>query len=294
MSTKNIPHFCLAALLLLCGGPLRAAGEAPELLWQLEGFENPESVVYNPALDHLYVSNVNGGPVDKDGNGYLSIVSPDGRLLQEKWITGLNAPKGLALRGRTLYVTDIDELVEINIDNGRVKKYQVDDARFLNDAAACADGAVYVSDMLLNRIHSLRDDDFSIWLETGALENPNGLLCDGGDLIVASWGRMTDGFGTETPGHLKRVSLAGGEIESIGAGTPVGNLDGVEGSAALGFYVTDWVNGGLFHISARGEANKLLDLNQGSADLEWIMEKDLLLIPLMRENKLLGYKIRRQ
>lgn len=292
MSPKNIPHFCLASLLLLCGGPLPAAGEAPELLWQLAGFENPESVVYNPQLNHLYVSNVNGGATDKDGNGYISIVSPDGRLIRKKWITGLNAPKGLALRGRTLYVTDIDELVEINIDNGRLKKYKVDDARFLNDAAACAGGEIYVSDMALNRIHILRDEDFSIWLETAALENPNGLLCGEGDLIVASWGKMSADFSTETPGHLKRVSLETGNVESIGAGTPVGNLDGVEGSAALGFYVTDWVNGGLFHISARGEANKLLDLNQGSADLEWIMEKDLLLIPLMRENKLLGYKMR--
>ena len=74
---------------------------------------------------------------------------------------------------------------------------------------------------------------------------------------------------------------------------PLGNLDGVEGSAALGFYVTDWVNGGLFHINAEGKADKLLDFNQGSADLELIMKKNLLLIPLMRENKLLGYKIRR-
>ncbi len=291
MITKNIPCY-FVCLFLLFSGRLHAGGGAPEQLWQLEGFENPESVVYNPWLNHLYVSNVNGGPTDKDGNGYISIVSPDGRLLRKKWISGLNAPKGLALHERTLYVTDIDELVEINIDNGRVKKYKVNDARFLNDAAACAGGEIYVSDMVLNRIHILRDGDFSIWLETEALENPNGLLCDGGDLIVASWGKMTDGFRTETAGHLKRISLASGNIESIGAGTPVGNLDGVEGSDELGFYVTDWVNGGLFHITARGEAAKLLDFNQGSADLELIMGKDLLLIPLMLENRLLGYKIR--
>ena len=262
-----------------------------EVLWELDGFSNPESVVYNSQLNHLYVSNVNGGPNDKDGNGFISIVSLDGRIIQEKWITGLNAPKGLALHGRTLYVADIDELVEINIDNGNLIKYKVNDAKFLNDVAASDNGDVYVSDMVLNRIHKLSNNDFSIWLETAELENPNGLHFTEDDIIVGCWGKMTDGFATDVPGHLKRISLSSKNISSIGDGTSVGNLDGVEGNDEIGFYVTDWFNGGLFHITAKGEATKLLELDQGSADHELIIKKDLILIPMMKDNKLLSYKI---
>ncbi len=282
----------LIAFFLIFNLPVFADNHGLELIWELEGFDNPESVVYNPQLNHLYVSNVNGGPNDKDGNGYISIVSLDGKMIQQKWITGLNAPKGLALYGRNLYAADIDELVEINIDNGQMTKYKVDDAKFLNDVTAADNGDVYVSDMVLNRIHKLSNNSFDIWMETEELENPNGLHFTEDDIIVGAWGTMTDGFATEVPGNLKRISLTTKNISDIGNGTAVGNLDGVEGNDEIGFYVTDWMNGALFHITAKGEVTELLDFEQGSADHEYIIEKDLILIPLMKENKLLGYKVK--
>jgi sugar lactone lactonase YvrE len=263
-----------------------------ELAWELDGFSNPESVVYDPKLNHLYVSNVNGGANDKDGNGFISIVSMDGRIINEKWMIGLNAPKGLALSGRTLYTADINELVAMDIDHGRIiNKYKVDDAKFLNDVTAAANGDIYVSDMLANRIYLLSGDDFTIWIESDELEAPNGLLAQGNDIILGSWGKMTDGFATEVPGHLKRISIQDKTIISIGDGSSVGNLDGVEADKDDGFYVTDWMNGKLFHIAHTGEVTVLLELTQGSADHEFIIKKDLMLIPLMKDNKLLAYKI---
>jgi sugar lactone lactonase YvrE len=272
-----------------------ADAENLELIWELNGLSNPESVVYNPELNHLYVSNVNGTPNEKDNNGFISIVSMDGRIINEKWITGLNAPKGLALHDRILYVADIDELVAINIDNGRIiNKYKVDDAKFLNDVTATPDGDIYVSDMMLNRIHVLTGNNFSIWLESDELDNPNGLHFTEDDIVVGCWGKMTDGFATAVAGHLKRVSMKTKNISSIGDGSAVGNLDGVEGDDETGFYVTDWMNGGLFHINSKGDVTKLLELSQGSADHEFIKSKDLILIPMMKDNKLLAYKIHHQ
>ena len=277
---------------LLFMNPASADSGTLELTWELDGFSNPESVIYDPELNHLYVSNVNGAPNEKDNNGFISIVSMDGRIINEKWIIGLNAPKGLALHGRTLYVADIDELVAINIDNGRIiNKYKVDDAKFLNDVTATNNGDIYVSDMVLNRIHKLKGNDFQIWIESDELENPNGLHFTEDDIIVGSWGKMTDGFATEVAGHLKRISLKTKNISSIGDGAAVGNLDGVEGDDVTGFYVTDWMNGGLFHINSKGDVTKLLELSQGSADHEFIKSKGLILIPMMKDNKLLTYKI---
>lgn len=270
-----------------------ADGHELELLWEVTGLANPESVVYDPRLNLLYVSNVNGGPNDKDGNGYISLVSMDGRIINEKWVTGLNGPKGLALSGTTLYTADIDELVAIDVDHGRITdKYKVDDAKFLNDLAAAPNGDIYMSDMLANRIHLLSGGSFTIWIESDELEAPNGLDVVGDDVILGAWGKLTDGFATDVPGHLKRISIKDKSITSIGDGSSVGNLDGVEVDKDGGFYVTDWMNGKLFHISSTGEAKEILSLKQGSADHEFIIEKDLMFIPMMNDNIMYAYKVK--
>jgi hypothetical protein len=287
----NITFSLILSILLI--NSAQAGSDKLELVWKLEGFKNPESAVYDPHLNILYVSNVNGDGKAKDGNGYISIVSVNGKLLNEKWLTGLNAPKGLGVFDSTLYVADIDELVAIDIDHGRIiNRYKVDDAKFFNDIDVDNDGNVYVSDMVLNRIYRLSADDFQIWIESEKLENPNGLHFTEDDLIVGSWGKMANDFTTKVPGHLKRISIKTKNISSIGDGSAVGNLDGVEGNDEIGFYVTDWVNGALFHISAKGEAEQLLDFNKGSADHDFIEKKNLLIIPQMKENKLFAYKIR--
>jgi hypothetical protein len=146
--------------------------------------------------------------------------------------------------------------------------------------------------MVLNRIHKLTGNDFQIWIETDELENPNGLHFTEDDIIVGAWGKMTDGFATEVAGHLKRISLKTKKISSIGDGSPIGNLDGVEGNDEIGFYVTDWLNGGLFHISTKGIVTKLLELDQGSADIEYLHKKKLLFIPMMNDNKLFAYNVK--
>lgn len=284
--------FCFAFFSAWCINA-SAHGEDLELQWETTGFKNPESVIYDPRNDVLYVSNVNGEPTAKTSDGFISRLSLDGEILELKWVTGLHAPKGTAVHGERLYVADIDTLVEIDTNDGSiVARYKVDDAVFLNDVAASEDGIVYVSDMALDRIHRLKDGEFTIWLESEALENPNGLYVEPDRIIVAAWGVMTDGFATETPGHLKAVSLADKSVSSIGPGEPVGNLDGVERDIDGDYYVTDWMAGKLLHIEPDGSVEVLLDLNQGSADLGHVPEKNLILIPMMLDNKVLAYQIR--
>ena len=71
----------------------------------------PESVCYDSVRNQLYVSNINLG--EKEESGFISKLSPDGKILDLKWIVGLKAPKGLAVSGNNLYVADVDELVEM-------------------------------------------------------------------------------------------------------------------------------------------------------------------------------------
>ena len=282
---------CLFFILSVIQVTVFADAEKLEEQWNIDGFSNPESVIHDATSNALYVSNVNGSPVEKDGNGFISRVSLDGKIENLEWVKGLNAPKGLAIHGGKLYTADIDSLIEIDIATATVTNtYTVKDAKFLNDVAASKDGKIFVSDMMMNRIHCLENGNFNIWLETPDLHSPNGLLVEDNRLVVGSWGAMTDGFATDIPGHLMAVSFKDKSINSIGDGTPVGNLDGVERDLDGDYYVTDWMAGKLLHIELDGEVEVLLTLVQGMADHEYIINKDLIILPMMNTNRLIAYK----
>ncbi|UXN66053.1 hypothetical protein N8E89_22775 (plasmid) [Phyllobacterium sp. A18/5-2] len=77
-----------------------------EDVWSLDGFKAPESVLFDAKRSIFYVTNIAGEPTGKDGVGYLSKVSPDGKLQTAEWVTSFDAPKGLVMKGDTLFVTD--------------------------------------------------------------------------------------------------------------------------------------------------------------------------------------------
>lgn len=264
----------------------------PVKIWEATGFMGPESAIHDGGRSVLYVSNVNGDPNDKDGNGYISKIGIDGTVLESNWVTGLNGPKGMALYMDRLYVSDIDRLVEIDASTGKVvADYAAPNSKFLNDVVADKSGRIYVSDMMDDAIYRLDQGKFSIWVKDAALENPNGLHIVGDQLLVAAWGVMTDGFATKTPGHLKSISLSTKAIASLGSGASVGNLDGLEADGRGNYLVTDWMAGGLYRIAPSGKADLLLDLNQGSADLEFIGGQGLAIVPMMMDGKVTAYKI---
>lgn len=289
-------HFSVAALALAIVVPLAACDNSsdaePGQVWELAGFEAPESALPVKAENLIYVSNVNGNPPDKDGNGYISKVSLDGKMLAQKWVTGLDGPKGLAIAGDKLYTADIDKLVEIDIKTGAIlTRFEAKDAKFLNDVTVDSMGHVYVSDMATNTIWRLADRKLEIWLKDDALISPNGLFVDGNTLIVASWGVMTDGFATKIPGHVLQVSLSEKKVLNLGNGKPVGNLDGIEPFGKDNFIATDWIAGLLFNIGRDGESKVIMPLAPGSADLGYIADDNLAIIPMMKDGKLIAVKV---
>src|SRR5690606_21137173 len=161
---------------------------------------------------------------------------------------------------------------------------------FLNDVTADEDGRVFVSDMMQNQIWVLDGDQFELWLQDVELENPNGLLAEPDRLVVGAWGKPNEDFTTDVPGHLKAVDYASKEITSIGPGEPIGNLDVVEPDGQGGYLVTDWVAGGLYRISSEGKAELLMELNQGSADHEFVESEGLVVIPMMMDGTDDAYK----
>ena len=65
----------LVALILSLGALSAAHAGAPKKLWELKGLDAPELVVFDPASNALYVSNIGGKIWQKDGNGFIAKVS---------------------------------------------------------------------------------------------------------------------------------------------------------------------------------------------------------------------------
>jgi len=193
--------------------------------------------------------------------------------------------------GGTLLVADIDELLAIKLSDRSITRFVASGAKFLNDVTVDAKGRVYVSDMMDDAIYRLEDGSLDLWLKSPELEAPNGLLAEPSRIVVGAWGVMTEGFATETPGHLKTISLADQSISSLGSGDPIGNIDGLEADVFGRYLATDWMSGKLYRILPGGGARLLLELDQGSADHTFVWDDNLVVIPMMLSGTLVAYNL---
>jgi DNA-binding beta-propeller fold protein YncE len=170
------PRFLIFLLFI----PVPGSSQMLHEIWRTDKvFHSPESVLFDAETGLIYVSNINGSPAEKDGNGYLSKLRQDGTVIQLQWLTGLHAPKGMAVYNHRLYVADIDTLVEIDLQRGVIiKRHHAPGAVFLNDVAAASDGSIYVSDSRINKIFRLKKDRFTLWLEDSSFHRINGLYAE--------------------------------------------------------------------------------------------------------------------
>lgn len=272
-------------------------------LWETANdLKNPESVAYSPKLNVLFVSNVNGKPTEKDQNGFISKVSPaNGSIIELNWVTGLNAPKGIALSNNNnrLFVSDLTDLVEIDINTGKIiKRFNAPGSAFLNDVVSDKQGNIYVSDTITNTIYKLDGNNITStlqpWLQSAQLNGPNGLHVDESKnkLIVASLGKFSKpGAGIEVV-DLKNKTIT--PLGKEGTTSPFGGLDGIESDpTGERYYVTDNPAGKLYLVNADGTGyGTLIDLHtQGAADIGFIPSQSTVIIPLMKDNKLAAYKL---
>src|SRR5207248_37479 len=195
--------------------PVPAPAPTATKVATVQGFLAPESVLHDSTQDIYFVSNITGSPMAKDNNGFISRVRPDGAVENLKFIEGgrsgvtLNAPKGLALEGDTLWVADIDVVRAFDaktgaaIDTVSLSKLG---AVFLNDIVVGLSGALYITDTGIrfddvgNVLHPGPDRVFRVGpdravtqaIRGDTLGRPNGIAVDpvaagesNGDLAVA-------------------------------------------------------------------------------------------------------------
>jgi sugar lactone lactonase YvrE len=253
--------------------------------------EGPESACLDPGSGHLFVSQVAGGPSEKNGKGRIAKLTLEGKVLAADWVTGLNAHKGLGCSGGTLWTADIDQIVGIDIASGKItQRVTVKGAKFLNDVSCGPDGSVYVSDMMANRIHRLKDGKLTTVAEGEKLEYPNGVLYENGSLVVGGWGKPAEDFTTEIPGRLYRLDLTT-KKKTLITPKPTGNLDGVEGDGHGGYIVSDWLAGKVLHITKEGEVRLLKQFKQGTADHTYLPDRKAMILPHMLENRVEAYDL---
>jgi sugar lactone lactonase YvrE len=189
-------------------------------------------------------------------------------------------------------VADVDELIEINVASGEIaKRHEAQGAVFLNDVAVGEDGTVYVSDTPMNTIWRLKDGTLEPWLANDAMNGPNGLLPQGDKLIVASFGKLPGEGQKQELGGLLVVDLEDQSVSKLGSGEPIGNLDGLQLLQPGVYLVTDWAAGVLYRVDAKGKADRLIKLSKGSADLNYLPDKNTVLIPIMLNNALVAYAL---
>jgi sugar lactone lactonase YvrE len=245
------------ALTACVAGERGAGGDEPIVVAGV-GFATPESVLHDWAADAYLVSNINGSPFAKDGNGFISRLAPDGTVTELKWIDGaaadvtLNAPKGMAFKGDTLLVADIDEVRLFHRTTGvALGSWPVPGSTFLNDVAVGPDRTVYVTDTGVyqgflpsgtDAVHKFDAAGEPVALVSGdALGGPNGILVDGGRVMFVTGGS----------GRVHLVQRATGTISGLPA-PPSGQLDGVVKVAESTFLISSWEGGAVYRMGLGG------------------------------------------
>lgn len=239
-----------------------------------------ESVCYYDAAKVIFVSCIDGNPTDKDGNGFISQVSIGGEIIMLKWVTGLNAPKGMGIVDNKLYVTDIDRIVEINISDAVIiKEYKVEGAKFLNDITIGQEGDVYISDMATTKIHRIKNGILETWFTNSELIGPNGLFYENKELLVG------------TKKGIYSIRIEDKRLWQLIKNT--GGIDGLEADGQGNYIISDW-QGKIQLVNIEKDPVVLLntsDKNINAADIEYIPERNMLFVPTFSDNRVMAYEI---
>jgi hypothetical protein len=273
------------------GSPAPARAVAPRTnppAARYKGLSAPESVLYDARGDRYLVSNVNGNPLARDNNGFISVLSPDGKVTALKWIEGgknkvkLDAPKGLAISGGLLYVADISVVRSFDLETGAPKgEIALRGSTFLNDLAAGSDGKLYVSDSGpptgnidgsgTETVYVIKGGRAKVLAKGSALGRPNGVAWTEQGLVVCPFG-ADEIYRLDNRGAKRDVTKV-----------PAGGLAGI---VTLGdsLLVTSWQASAIFRGKLGGKFEVALADQKSPADIGYDTKRSRLLVPHFTED----------
>lgn len=253
------------------------------------GFATPESVLHDAAADVYLVSNINGAPLDRDGNGFISRISPEGQVLELKWIDGeadgvtLSAPKGMAIADGVLYVTDIDCVRMFDAASGTpAGEACPEGATFLNDVAAHPETGVLVTDSGLDASFAPSGADALYHVVGGEwapvvmdpeFGAPNGVAAVDGSAYVVTFmsGQLWEVTGQDEKREALRVEGA--------------QLDGIEILEDGRALVSNWATSCVHVLGTDGSLECVYGDLEAPADIGLDRERGRLLVPLFNADE---------
>lgn len=253
-------------------------GQKLEEIWKTDTiFKVPESVYADIQRNVLYVSNIGSRPI-VDDVGFISKLTPEGVPISLHWVSGLNAPKGLALVGEELFVAELNAIAIINVVSGELlTRIPIPGAKMLNDVCAAPNGDVYVSDSRDGKIYLIKNRTAKVYID--GLDNPNGVLFTRGKLHFLDKGRL---YVFEENG---KKLLAEDMDQSTDGLEPVGSGD---------FIISCW-SGIIYYLKANGERTTLLDTREqklNTADIGWDAGKKIVYVPTFWGNNVVAYQLK--
>lgn len=258
------------------------------------GLESPESII--KINDRIFVSNM-GVAADgfaKDSDGSISELSSDGTIIKKKFQNGiLNAPKGLAILGNTIYVTDIDRVVGFDINSGnQVFEHLITGNNFMNDLCV-VNNSLIASGTLSGNVYQINPQTNTSTI-LGNIVGANGVTWDSktNRLYVCSAGNIT---APNPVGKLyvKDMTTANSPFTEL-PNSPVASFDGIELIDDTKFITDDWTNGNVFVYDFQKNTSTTYTISgntRGTADLHYDKSSQLIYVPIPNSSSLIIEKL---
>lgn len=257
----------------------------PVKIWETDGiFKAPESVAFDGKRGFLYISNCNGSLNNGSPYGHqcISKANLKGEIIKFDWIENLTKPTGICINDDKLYIVERFGVVLYDLKTDKVSdKYYIKTSYFLNDVTIDPEGGIYVSESDTNVIYKILGRNVEKWLDSEEISRPNGVLFDNGKLLVA----------VNSDHSLKAVNISDKKVTKI-ANFGEGILDGIK-KCRDGYLVSDFM-GNLYLVKPSGQVTELINTRDAEiniADFEYIADKDMVVVPAMRKDKLICYRL---
>ena len=266
----------LFSLLMLLIATVTHAQHSLEKIWESDTtLAIPESVLFDKA--GLFVAVIDGQPWEADGKGQIAKLDKNGKIVNANWATGLNAPKGMGIWDKKLFVADISDVAVINTATGKVEsRIAVEGATGLNDVTIDSKGIVYVSDSRQGNVHRIQHGKSELYLSN--LKGINGLKAVGNELFLLTGSGIFKAGADKNPVSVAPMEIGGDGIE------PIGNGD----------YIVSCWPGLIYYLSKDGKMQVLLDTREqkrNSADIGYDPKDKIVYVPTFFKKSVVAYKL---
>lgn len=249
-------------------------------LWETDTILNDlESAIYDKKNHVVYVTSINGHWLKPNGKGFISKVDLKGKVTNHKWIDNTEGPTGTAIYKNKLFVADFNTILEIDLNTSKIiKKHTIEGTERINDLTVSEDGTIYGSGTKTGKLIALKNGKVTL-LKTD-LNWPNGLLYEDGKILI--------GLGDKT--------IISYDLQTKTSKTIAKDISNPDGIVAIGngdYLISSW-EGMIHYVTKEGDKTLLLDTSKekvNSADITYITELKMVLVPAMLQHKLIAYKL---